>query len=130
MGGGYQVIGVRQSAKDRIDFSIIRYVISAVFLRRRIKRTEPNRIDAEVGDVVEARGYSRQIADAITIGICKRARINLIDNCRPPPLFGRLIRKRLGDSGALGFPRGKSFGFFHEPKLIHYLRMGNNERQA
>ena len=88
-----QRVEILERAEDRIDPAIIGHVIAEILHRRREEGREPDRIDAEIRDMVELRGNPRQIADAIAVRIGKAARIDLIDACALPP--------GAGDTGAI-----------------------------
>ena len=81
-----QSVEIRKIAEDRRNVAIIRNVISEIRHRRRVNRRNPNRIDAETHNMVEALNDSRKIPDSISVGILKRPRINLIDDATLPPL--------------------------------------------
>ena len=53
----------------RIDRAIVGHVIAEILLRRGEERADPDRIDAEIGDIGQPRGDARQIADAIAVRI-------------------------------------------------------------
>jgi hypothetical protein len=80
-------IEIGERAVARINRAIIGDVVTAVRHRRAIERGDPDRIDPERGDVIEARQQAREIADAVSVAIAKALEINLVDNRAPPP-FG------------------------------------------
>jgi hypothetical protein len=57
---------------------------------------EPDRVDAEIGDIAELGGDTRQVADAVTVAVEEAQRIDLIDDSAAPP--GRFCGRRWGCS--------------------------------
>src|SRR5258705_12228279 len=86
----YQVIEITQRSENRINRPIVRYIIAKVLHRGCEKRRQPDRVDAERGDVVELCDNSWKISDAIAIGIAKAPGIDLINHGAVPP-WRRLI---------------------------------------
>ena len=86
VGLGKQRVEVGQAAEERIDVAIVGHVVAEVLHRRGEERRQPDPVDAEAGDVVEAAGNARQIADAVAVRIAKAARVDLIDHRAAPPL--------------------------------------------
>jgi hypothetical protein len=64
---------------------VVADVVTEIGHRRAIDRREPNRINAQAGDVVQSRTDAGEISNAVAVGVRKRARIDLIDDRRPPP---------------------------------------------
>ena len=69
-----------------MDVGIVGDVISVVAPGRRIDGQEPERIDAQVLEVIELRGQSRKIADSVAIRIHERAHPQLVDDGVLEPL--------------------------------------------
>ena len=81
----HQRVEIRQRAELRIDVTVVADVIAHIVHRRGEKRRQPDRINAQRGDMLQPRGDPRQIADAIAIAVLKTARIDLIDHRTTPP---------------------------------------------
>ena len=64
----------------RMDALIVGNVVAIVLERRGVERHQPDRVDAEVADVVEFGGESRKIADAVVVRIEERLDVELIDD--------------------------------------------------
>jgi hypothetical protein len=62
----YQSVDVIQSALFRIDVAVIRYVITQIQKGRWIDRGEPEHINAEPLEVVDAADQALQVATPIT----------------------------------------------------------------
>ena len=92
MHGYCQRIEIRHGAKQRIDAGVIGNVVTEIRHRRRENRRQPNRIDAERFQIRQARNDPVDIADAVAVGVLKRARIDLIENAVSPPVHVALIR--------------------------------------
>ena len=54
---------VGQRAVVGMDVAVFADVVAVVETRGRIERQQPDRVDAQIGDVVELRDQSREIAD-------------------------------------------------------------------
>ncbi len=82
---GEQAIEPFEIAEDRVDGRVVAHVISEVGHRRAVDRRQPDPIDTERGHVVEPRADAGEVADTVAAGVRERARIDLVDNGRPPP---------------------------------------------
>ena len=83
---GEQRVEVGERAEERVDVAVVGDVVAGVGLRRHVERGEPDRVDAEFGEVVEVLGDTRQVADAVAVGVGERARVDLVDHGVPPPV--------------------------------------------
>src|SRR5208282_4006398 len=86
-----QAIEGGEIAEIRVDAAVVADVVAPVVERRRIDGVQPDGVDAErvrraVIEIVEMRGNAVEIADAVSVRIGKRARIDLIENGALPPL--------------------------------------------
>ena len=95
-GLGDETVEVGQGAVLRIDVFVVGDVVAEVDLRRWVDGREPDGVDAEVLEVVEALGDALQVADAIEIRVLKAARIDLVDDGVLPPVSSRLEELALG----------------------------------
>ena len=84
---GHHGVKIRQSAEHRVHGAIIFDIIAEIFHRRFEERAEPDRINAQTGNIIELFGNAGQIADPIAIGVHKTARINLINHRPTPPVL-------------------------------------------
>ena len=88
---GWRISRVRHmSALPPIDIDIVGDVIAEVGHRRGVDRRDPDGIDAEPTQVVDAIENALQVTNAIAASILKRARIDVI---LPPP--GLVVQRRL-----------------------------------
>ena len=79
---------------------VVADVVAVVLLGRGVDGGEPDRIDSEALQVVEARAHAPQIADAVGIGVLEAARVHLVDDAGQPPLAaGRLVALRRNKRG-------------------------------
>src|SRR5262249_46068006 len=76
---------IGERAEDRIDIAVICNVIAEIGHGRGIEGRDPDGRKAEIGEVVEPCGDAGEIADAVTIRVLERARIDLIDEAGLPP---------------------------------------------
>ena len=100
MGPLDQGVEVFEAAEQAVDVGVVGDIVAHVFLRALEDRGEPEGVDAEPGDVVEAAQDTRQVADAVAIAVLERARIDLIDNPAAPPLPHQSLRHSLLPMGA------------------------------
>ena len=90
-GFGHEAVEVGGFAVLRIDVAKVGDVVAEVHLRRGIDGREPDGVDAEFLEVVEALGNAVQVADTVAVGVLKAARVNLVDDSVLPPVpFTRL----------------------------------------
>jgi len=64
----------------RVDVVVIGDVVTVVLHRRRVERQEPDRVDAELLDVVELLGQSAKVADTVIIRVEVRLDVQLVDD--------------------------------------------------
>ena len=76
----YQFFCVVQRAELLHNVPVIRNVIPVVVVRAFIAGTEPDGVDAEFFQIIQARNDAGKIADAVSVGIQKTARVDLIDH--------------------------------------------------
>ena len=73
----------------------IRDVVAPVTVRRREGRVEPDAVDAEPLEVVQAPSNAYEVADTVAVRISERPRIRLVENAAVPPrLPGRSHAQR------------------------------------
>ena len=65
------LVEVGQRAEERIDVAVVRDVVAGILLRRALEGAQPQGVDAEGCEVVEARRDARQVADAVAAS-CRR----------------------------------------------------------
>ena len=110
-----QRVEIAKRAEDRVDITVIRYVVTEILHRRGKERRYPDRVDPEIGDMIQTFGNAAQVTDPVTVGIAERARIDLVDGRAAPPL-GAGIMGRSGDGRAGGDRR----------KFVHGVSAGLN----
>jgi hypothetical protein len=91
--------------EHRLDIGILGNVIAEVGHGRGEDWREPDRVDAEGGDVVEPCLDTREIADAVAVRILERSRIDLIDDAALPPGRSRAVSAH----GNRDVPSGNGF---------------------
>ena len=86
---GQEQVEVGKRTEARIDIHVVAHVIAEVLIRAGIDRREPERIHAQVGQIIQLTCNSGQVAQPVIVAICKRARIGLVNNpVTPPEKFG------------------------------------------
>ena len=76
----HEATEIRHRAEIGIDGAVVRNIIAVVTARRGIERQQPKRGDAEILQVVEFFGQSREIADAVVVAVGKRLDMKLIND--------------------------------------------------
>ena len=92
--GGDQRVGVGERAEHRLDVGVVGDVVAEVLHRRAVDRRQPGGVDAEPGQVVEARGDPAQVADPVAVGVGERARIDVVDDAPAPPAHASAASRR------------------------------------
>src|SRR5580704_10490359 len=82
-----QRVRVRERAEGRLNVPVIGDVIAGVGHGRRIPRVEPDRVNAETGQIGQVRAHSGQIADPVPVRIGEAAHVQLINSGSAPPLI-------------------------------------------
>src|SRR5579871_584533 len=85
VGGCYQRVEVRQRTEERLDVRVLGNVVTEVRHRRRENGRDPDAVDAEPLQILEAAGDTRQVAGAVAVAVHKGAWVNLIDESTLPP---------------------------------------------
>ena len=78
-------IEVLERAEVGMNPRVVGDVVAPVDVRRRVDRVEPDRVDAEPLEVVEALGHAREVADPVAVRVGERARVDLVQHCVAPP---------------------------------------------
>ena len=60
---------IAERAICRIDVVVVGYIVPAIAARRRLKRHEPDRCDAEALQIVEPAHQAFEVTDTVAIGI-------------------------------------------------------------
>ena len=87
MGLLHQVVEILQRAESGVDIAIVGDVVAEVAHGRGEYRRQPDGVNAQIGNIVEATGDTHQIANAIAVLILKGARVDLIDYRATPPIL-------------------------------------------
>jgi len=130
VGAGDQRVEIVEAAEEPIDLLIVGDIVAHVGLGRLVDRREPDAIDAEGGNVIEAAHDAREVTDAVTVAVLKGARIDLIDHSAAPPFphafpsqnYARGDLDRL--TIALRQELSNRFNFPHEPDGRLHSLMG------
>ena len=64
----------------RMHVVVVGDVVAVVAQRRRIERQQPDRVDAELLDVVELVGQPAEVADAVVVRVEERLDVQLVDD--------------------------------------------------
>ncbi len=85
-GLGDEFLGLGQGAEGRVDRPVVGDVVPAVGERREVPGSEPDRVDAEFGEVRQLGADTRQVARAVAVAVRETARIDLVDDGGTPPV--------------------------------------------
>ena len=83
----HQRVKVGQRAEHRVDVAIVADVIAEILHRRGEERRDPDRIDAQRGDVGQAAGDAVEITDTVTVAVLKAAGVDLVNHRTAPPVL-------------------------------------------
>ena len=67
VGVGEQAVEGGEVAEQRVDVAVVGDVVAEVGHRRAVDRRQPERVDAEPLQVVEARAHALEVADAVAV---------------------------------------------------------------
>ena len=82
-----QLLHVLHRSKRRVDIHVIGNIVSVIHHRGCKHRTEPDDIGSQLFYFVKMTDHAFQISYAVSIGILKTLRVNLISDRFVPPLF-------------------------------------------
>ena len=75
-----EALDVVERAVLGMDAGVLGDVVAVVEPRRGIEGQQPERVDAELGDVVELGDQAGKVADAVVVGIEERLDVQLVDD--------------------------------------------------
>ena len=109
---GDEAVEVGEGAVLRVDALVVGDVVAEVDLRRGIHGRDPDGVDAEGLEVVEALGDAVEVADAVAVGVLEAAGIDLVDDRVLPPggVGGRGGGVDFGGSRRRGLGEGRRRG--------------------
>ena len=84
----HQRVEIRQGPEHRVDAAVIRYVVAEIGHRRGVHWRNPDRVDSQLHQVVEAACDAVQIADAVAVAVLERPWVDLVDDAALPPACG------------------------------------------
>ena len=76
----HETLEVAAGSIHRVDVVVIGDVVTVVAQRRWVERQQPDRVDAEVLDVVQLLGQAVEVPDPVIVGIEERLDVQLIDD--------------------------------------------------
>jgi hypothetical protein len=82
---GDQPVAVPESAEDRVDAAVIGDVVPEIEHGGSVDGREPDRVNAEPGQVIELFDDAGQVAHAVAARVAEAARIYLVDHAVLPP---------------------------------------------
>ena len=84
-------------AEHRLDVSVVGHVVAGVGHRRRVPGVDPQRVDAEIGEVGQPSAQARDVAGAVAVAVGEAADVDLVDDRLAPPLgVGTGVGRRAG----------------------------------
>jgi hypothetical protein len=115
---GDEAAEVAHVSVGRIDRAVVGDIVAVVAERRGIEGQDPDDVDAETFDIVEALDQPGEIADAIAVGIVERLDVQLIDDGFLVPIALRAIDGAVALARSLGLGglcRPRRGGCIHQP---------------
>src|SRR6266511_2409080 len=120
-----QLIEAVEAAELGMDVAVVGDVVAPVGVRRGHDRVQPDAVDTEPLEVVEPVDDAGEIADAVTVAVSERTRIDLVDRAVAPPGghgFGagpvELLTRRLGRQYEFGSDLGSSISTRRESTAV------------
>src|SRR5689334_14970466 len=80
-----QRVGVGEGAEGWIDGAVIGDVVARVGPRGRVPRAEPDRVDAEVGEIGQPGADTGQVPDPVAVAVGEALHVQLVDGGTTPP---------------------------------------------
>lgn len=101
-------VEVGQRAEDRVDVAVVGDVVAVVVLRGAVDGAEPDDVDSQGVEVVQALGDPGDVPDAVAIGVLEGPGVDLVDDGVAPPVCVHAYVAGAGDEGGVahGSPRG------------------------
>jgi hypothetical protein len=84
-GLGDDLLGLGERAEGGIYGPVVGDVVAAVGPGRRVPGREPEGVDAEVAQVVQAAAHAGEVADAVAVPVGERPHVDLVDGRTAPP---------------------------------------------
>ncbi len=86
---GDQLGDIVQAPEAGVDAGEVGDVVAAVGQRRGIHGREPERVDAECGEIVQPAHDPADVADPVAVGVLEGAGVDLVDDRVGPPLLNK-----------------------------------------
>ena len=97
-----ECVEVGHGAELGHDFLVVADVVAVVGVWGVVVGREPDDVDAELLEVVEAAGDAGDVADAVSVGVLEAAGVDLVDDSFLPPALGVAVGGGLGGLGVDG----------------------------
>ena len=82
-----------ERAEGGLDVAVVGDVVAGVGHRRGVAGVEPDRVDAEVGQVAESVADAVQVADPVAVAVGEAAHVDLVGDGVAPPGLGAAARR-------------------------------------
>ena len=83
-----ELVEIVERAELRIDPGVVRDVVAEVGERRGVEGRDPEGVDPEPNEVIEALDDAEKVADAVAVRVLKGPRVDLVDDRVLPPGHG------------------------------------------
>src|SRR3712207_1791793 len=107
---------VAVAAQAGVDAVEVGDVVAVVALGGRVEGHQPQAGDPEVGQVVDALGEAREVADAVAVPVQERLDVQAVDDRVLPPQVGRIGDPHAGTATAGPGRRTSNCGSTRSPK--------------
>ena len=84
-------VEVVHGAQSRVDVAVVDHVVAAVRQIRGVERGEPDRVDAEVLQVIHLLGDAGDVAESVAVDVLEAARVDLVDDGLLPPVVIEVV---------------------------------------
>ena len=90
-GGGHRV-EIGHGAEARVHVAVVDHVVAAVGQVGRVERAQPDRVDAEILQVIHFLGDTGDVSQPVAVHVFEAARVDLVDDGLLPPIVTHVIR--------------------------------------
>ena len=90
-GGGHRV-EIGHGAEARVHVAVVDHVVAAVGQVGRVERAQPDRVDAEILQVIHFLGDAGDVSQPVAVHVFEAARVDLVDDGLLPPIVTHVIR--------------------------------------
>ncbi len=102
VGGAHQLHEVAEAAQARVHPAVVAHVVAVVAVGRGIERHQPEAGDTEAGQIIDLPHQTREVADAVAVGVAEGLHVQAVDDRVLPPQVAGLAQTHGSALGELG----------------------------